>query len=149
MRKLFAGSLLLVLALASAGCNGRKPSGNNKEPDRDIGPDVKAVASPEAFVQASIQLLEALADVHAEIKDKDSAEKAEPKLDVLNRKAKFLAAISDDLHFDPEQLQQLKQKYKDDFDKAYRRLDDERRRINADLELAKLLTEIDRRSLSK
>ncbi|MBI1913741.1 MAG: hypothetical protein HYS12_03145 [Planctomycetes bacterium] len=147
MRQLALGSAFLALALVSAGCSGGKSSAGKEDPD--IGPDVNAADTPEALLQASVQLLNALADVLAEIKDKDSARKAEPKLEVLNRKAKILAAKIEELHFDPEQQQRLTQKYKNDSEKAGRRIENERRRINADPELSKLVKEIDRRSLLK
>ena|SRR5438477_9894494 len=145
MRQSTPVRFLLALLLISAGCSGYKSSGGKKEPD--IGPDVETVNSPVDLYRASTELANALADVLAEIKDKDSASKAEPKLDLLNRKAKILAAKSKELPLDPQQQQRLEQQFKADTDKASRRIEEERRRIKANPELAKLLADMNLKQL--
>jgi len=140
MRELTIVSLLLALGLASAGCRGKE------KPDPDIGPDVEAVDSPDALMQASVQLLNAQADVFERIKDKDSAEQAAPSLTVLRRKAAILEAKSKELKIDeqpPEQQRLLGEKFRSEFEKATRRLMAESQRISADPELAKVLRKID------
>src|SRR5262249_54490559 len=90
MKKSTLEGLVVALLLVSAGCSGSKSSGGKEEPD--IGPDVEAVDSPTALFRAAIELENALADVLAEIKDKDSLSKAEPKIDMIERKGKILQA---------------------------------------------------------
>jgi len=140
MKQLTFGSVMLALVLASAGCRGKE------KPDPDIGPNVEAVDSPDALMLASVNLLNAQADVFERIRDKDSAEQAEPSLHVLKRKAAILAGKSQELKMDEQTLEQQKlldQKYRSEFEKATRRLMAESRRINADPELAKVLRKID------
>jgi len=150
MKKAILRSLVLVLLLFLAGCSGSKSSGGQEEPD--IGPKVERIESPEGVSAALVQWTNALADVYAEIKDRDSARQAAPKLHVLDRKAKILAAKSKEFNSNdlpPEQQQRLEQKFKGDFEKARQRVDTELRRINADSELSKVLKEIEREIYSK
>lgn len=148
MRQSTPGSFLLALVLLSAGCSGGKSSRGNKEPE--IGPDVKGVDSPVSLYRASTELANALADVLAEIKDSDTAKSAEPKLRVLTRKAKILAAKSKDLKFDeraPGTQPLPNAKDEEDFAKARRRAEAEVKRIRADPELDKLLKAMDLQGL--
>jgi len=132
-------SLVLALLLCSAGCSGGKSPGSKEERQPDIGPDVRAVNSPSELFHASTELANALADVLTDIKDEDSASKAEPRIDVLNKKAQLLAVKSKELHIDSQLQQRLEEQFKDETDKAKRRIEAEKHRIKADPKLSKVL----------
>jgi len=152
MRTTAVASLLLGLALAAAGCSGSKPLAEKEDTDPEpaVGPDVEAVDTPEALLRASIQFMNALADVLGSIKDRDSARKAEPLLRILTGKAKALEAAAGKVNLADqpvEQLKALEERYKGEFEKARRRAEQEVKRLNADPELSKILNRIDLRNL--
>src|SRR6266536_4022812 len=137
--------LVLALLLSSAGCSRGNSPGNKEEREPDMGPDVERVDSPAGLYRASIELANALADVLAEIKDRDAAKRAVPKLRILTRKAKSLDEKSQELSRNNLQsAQQLPNaKDKEDFEKAQRRAEVEWKRIQAKPELWKIIREMD------
>src|SRR5262245_17473090 len=100
-------STFLLAALVSAGCIDNKQSGNKEE--FDFGPDVKAANTPAEVYRASAELVNALADVLTEIKDRDSATKARPKIEVIERKGKILTGKFEELHIDEKLHKELEQ----------------------------------------
>lgn len=77
--------------------------------------------SPDSVMKDTIKLMNEMADVMEGIKDKDSAEKAKPKLEALAKKMKDLEERAKKLKLDEmpkEKKEALQKKYEDDLKKA-------------------------------
>jgi hypothetical protein len=99
MRKVTLAGFALALVFAVSGCGD----------------------SPDSVIKDQIKLMNDMADVLEGIKDKDSAEKAKPKLEALAKKAKDIEERAKKLKLDdmPKEKQEaLKKKYEDDIKKA-------------------------------
>jgi len=78
--------------------------------------------SPDSIMKDTIKLMNDMADAVESAKDKDSAEKAKAKLEDIDKKFKDLAERAKKVKVSDDQGKKLTEKYKEDIEKATKRM---------------------------
>jgi len=128
LRKLAGGLLALALLCLPLG----SVAGNEgRQPDDKKGDPTKPSDSPDKVMKDTLKLLNEMADAIESAKDKDSAEKARTKLEALEKKFRDIGDRAKKLKVTNEAGKKLAEKYKDDLEKATKRM------VQAGLQLGK------------
>ena len=127
MRKVTLAGLALALVFTVSGCGD----------------------SPESITKDMIKAMNEMADVLESIKDKDSAEKAKPKLEALSKKMKDLKERADKLKVDDKKKKELEEKYKDEVAKAGMRLFGALAKVGSNPDAAAALKSLDLKGFGK
>jgi len=135
LKKLANAGLALAVCFLLAG------SATAAEPDKTEPKD-----TPEMVLKDAIKLLNDFSVVLEDIKDKETAEKAKPKLEGVGKRMKELKKRSDKLKIDElpkEEKEALEKKYNGDLKKAGERMTKAMLKAVSDPDVAKVLQEVD------
>jgi hypothetical protein len=137
-------TLTALLVLSLCACSGK----SDKEKDKDKGKSSSGgTADLDSVMKDAGTLMNEKAEILESIKDKETAEKARPKLEAINKKKKDLEERRDQAMKDKdfkklaEEMEKLEDKYK--IGKATIRLTKARENVLKNKEAAAVLKDID------